>query len=73
MCKTIKQKVKFNAPPKVIYDLLADEKKFRAFTGKKANVSRRGGMAGCLLGQAERLFEFTQSLTKISSGCLPPA
>lgn len=43
MCKTIKQKVKFKAPPEVIYDLLADEKKHSAFSGAKAVVSKKVG------------------------------
>jgi len=43
MCKTIKQRVKFNAPPAVIYDLLADSKKHSAVTGKRATISRKIG------------------------------
>ena len=43
MCKTIKQKVKFNAPPRAIYDLLADSRKRTAFTGKKADISTKVG------------------------------
>jgi len=45
MCKTIKQRVKFNAPPATVYDLLADSKKHSAVTGRKATISRKiGGM-----------------------------
>lgn len=43
MCKTIKQRVKFSAPPAVIYDLLADSKKHSAVTGKRATISRKIG------------------------------
>ena len=43
MCKTIKQKVKFNAPPQTIYALLADSRKHSAFTGRKASISRKIG------------------------------
>jgi uncharacterized protein YndB with AHSA1/START domain len=39
MCKTIKQKVKFKAPPAVVYDLLADSKKHSAITGRDATIS----------------------------------
>lgn len=45
MCKTIKQKVKFKAPPKEIFDLLADGKKHAAFTGEKAVISKKVGGA----------------------------
>jgi activator of HSP90 ATPase len=38
MCKTIKQKVKFRAPPTAIYTLIANAKSHRAFTGKAASV-----------------------------------
>lgn len=43
MCKTIKQKVKFKAPPKEIYQLLADSKKYAAVTGKKAVIGKTAG------------------------------
>ena len=43
MCKTIKQKVKFKAPPAVIYDLLADSRKRTAVTGRGATISRKVG------------------------------
>jgi activator of HSP90 ATPase len=43
MCKTIKQKVKFKAPPKVIYDLLADSKKHSAVTGERASIGKKTG------------------------------
>ena len=45
MCKTIKQRVKFKAPPAVIYDLLADAKKHAAITGRPATISRKIGGA----------------------------
>lgn len=43
MCKTIKQKVRFNAEPKAVYDLLADSKKRSEVTGRKASISRNVG------------------------------
>jgi uncharacterized protein YndB with AHSA1/START domain len=43
MCKTIKQRVKFNAAPDTIYDLLADSKKHSAITGKAAKISGKVG------------------------------
>lgn len=43
MCKTIKQTVKFKAPPEVIYDLLTDAKKCSAVTGKKAVIGKTAG------------------------------
>ena len=43
MCKTIKQRVKFKAPPAIIYDLLADSRKHTAVTGRKANISSKIG------------------------------
>lgn len=45
MCKTIKQRVKFNASPTTVYDLLADSKKHSAVTGRKATISRKIGGA----------------------------
>ena len=43
MCKTIKQRVKFKAPPATVYDLLADSGKHTAVTGRKATISREVG------------------------------
>ena len=43
MCKTIKQRVKFKAPPAAVYDLLADSRKHSALTGRKATISRKIG------------------------------
>src|SRR6187549_3952905 len=43
MCKTIKQRVKFIAPPATVYDLLADSKKHSVVTGRKATISRKIG------------------------------
>ena len=43
MCKTIKQRVKFKAPPAAVYDLLADSRKHSAATGRKATISRKVG------------------------------
>jgi uncharacterized protein YndB with AHSA1/START domain len=43
MCKTIKQRVKFNAPTATVYDLLVDSKKHSAVTGRKATISRKIG------------------------------
>ncbi len=43
MFKTIKQRVKFNASPATVYDLLADLKKYSAVTGRKARISRKIG------------------------------
>src|SRR4249920_2487657 len=45
MCKTIKQKVKFRASAKVVYQLLADSKLHSTFSGLKANISRKVGGA----------------------------
>ena len=45
MCKTIKQRVKFAAPPAAVYDLLADSSKRSAVTGRKATISRKIGGA----------------------------
>lgn len=39
MCKTIKQRVKFNAAPATIYELLADSEKHTAVTGRNAIIS----------------------------------
>lgn len=43
MCKTIKQKVKFKAPPPMVYELLVDQKKYSALTGKKAIIGKKIG------------------------------
>jgi len=43
MCKTIKQRVKFNAEPAIVYDLLADSRKHAAIAGRKATISRKIG------------------------------
>lgn len=43
MCKTIKQKVKFKASPKDIYQLLADSKKHSIVTGSKAAIGKKVG------------------------------
>lgn len=45
MCKTIKQKVRFNAAPKTIYGLLADSRRRSAVTGRKAAISKKVGGA----------------------------
>jgi activator of HSP90 ATPase len=43
MCKTIKQKVTFKAPPDVIYNLLTESKEYAAITGKKAVIGKKAG------------------------------
>ena len=43
MCKTIKQKVRFSAPPRAIYDALADSRRRTAITGRKAVLSPKVG------------------------------
>lgn len=43
MCKTIKQKVKFRAPPDRVYEFLADSKQHALLTGRKADISRKVG------------------------------
>jgi uncharacterized protein YndB with AHSA1/START domain len=45
MCKTIKQKVRFTAAPRDVYDLLADSRKRTQVTGRKAAISRQVGGA----------------------------
>lgn len=45
MCKTIKQRVKFKAPPGTIYDLLADSRKHSEVTGREARISTEVGGA----------------------------
>lgn len=43
MCKTIKQKVKFKAAPKIIYQLLVDSKQHTQVTGEKAVIGKKVG------------------------------
>ncbi|MBK8397103.1 MAG: SRPBCC domain-containing protein [Leptospiraceae bacterium] len=43
MCKTIKQKIKFNFSPEIVYALLMETKKHEAVTGRKAVISSRVG------------------------------
>jgi activator of HSP90 ATPase len=43
MCKTIKQKVSFKAPPEIVYGLLIDSKKHTSMTGEMANISNQIG------------------------------
>src|SRR5687768_9293833 len=43
MCKTIKHKVRFKAPPETIYSLLADSSKRTEVTGRKAVMSDKVG------------------------------
>jgi len=43
MCKTIKQKVKFKAPPRAVYDLLVDAKKLQAFSHHRAVLPKKVG------------------------------
>ncbi|MBL7545986.1 MAG: SRPBCC domain-containing protein [Bdellovibrionaceae bacterium] len=50
MCKTIKQKVKFKAPPEEIYSLLTDSKKYAALTGKKAIIGKSAGASFSVYG-----------------------
>jgi uncharacterized protein YndB with AHSA1/START domain len=45
MCKTIKQRVKFKAPPKIVYDILADSSKHSSVMGTKAVISDKVGGA----------------------------
>ena len=45
MCKTIKQKVRFKAAPRAVYDLLADSRKRTEVSGRKAAISRQVGGA----------------------------
>ncbi len=48
MCKTLKLKVRFDAPPATIYGLLADSKKRAAVTGLGADISTKVGGAFCV-------------------------
>ena len=43
MCKTIKQKVQFKAPPREVYRLLADAKYYHLFSGRRAMISQKVG------------------------------
>ncbi len=43
MCKTIKQRVKFQASPDWVYEMLADSKRHTELTGHKAEISRKVG------------------------------
>lgn len=43
MCKTIKQKVKFKASPKTIYQCISDSKKVTSLTGETAVISNQIG------------------------------
>ena len=45
MCKTLKFKVRFPAPPQTVYDLLADSATRTAVTGRKAALSSEIGGA----------------------------
>lgn len=45
MCKTLKLKVRFAAPPETIYGLLTDSKKRTTVTGRKAAISTKVGGA----------------------------
>jgi len=54
MCKTIKQKVKFKAPPDSIYKMLSDSKAQSELTGKKAAISNKvGGSFSILSGEIQ--------------------
>ena len=43
MCKTIKHKVRFKAPPNAIYELLADSRSRTEVTGREAVISDEVG------------------------------
>jgi uncharacterized protein YndB with AHSA1/START domain len=43
MCKTIKQKVKFKASAKTVYDLLTNSQKHSRFTRHKAVIGKKAG------------------------------
>ncbi len=43
--QTIRQKVRFNAAPRAVYDLLADSRKRTEVTGRKAAIGRHVGGA----------------------------
>lgn len=50
MCKTIKQRVKFKAPPAILYEILADSEKHAAVTGRAAVISQEVGGRFATLG-----------------------
>jgi hypothetical protein len=41
--KTIRQTVKFPAPPRAVYDLLMDSRKHKSLSGEAARISKRTG------------------------------
>jgi len=41
--KTIRQTMRFSAPPSVVYNLLMDSKKHQSLSGEKARISRKVG------------------------------
>ncbi len=43
MCKTIKHRVRFKAPPETIYELLADSRRRTEITGRNAVMSDKVG------------------------------
>jgi uncharacterized protein YndB with AHSA1/START domain len=45
MCKTLKLKARFNAPPKEIYAMLANSKRHTRVMGRKATISTKVGGA----------------------------
>jgi len=45
MCKTLKLKARFNAPPEAIYEMLADARTRTAVTGRRASISTKVGGA----------------------------
>ena len=52
MAQDIKQTVTFNARPGVVFEMLMDSRKHRAFTGAPAKISRKpGGAFSCYGGQ----------------------
>ena len=45
MCKTLKLKVRFDAPPEEVYAVLAESRRRTAATGRKAQISAKVGGA----------------------------
>lgn len=45
MTKTLRQTVRFKAPPKQVFEALIDGRKHAAFTGAPASISRNAGAA----------------------------
>ena len=45
MCKTLKFKLRFAAPPQAVYDLLADSQQRTAMTGRQASIGTGVGDA----------------------------